>query len=275
MDTWGITGPAFLGIYGGVLAIAGVVVFGICRWIRSESDRSGLVGLRTPELSPYEVAMLKGGESLVLTVVACRLKGAGSLKLNERGAGLVVAGPLPASPDRIESWAYSLVQRTPGSGKAMLDEKVAGPVLAPIRQRLLALGLMLEDRQRSLIRRQLLWFMPVLGLGVARVIAGSQDHRPIGFLVMVILAAAWGAYALTTPPSTTLAGRRRLKRLEGDSAALGSYGSAGEVALSGVVALWATDSMLASASGIKRGAGGFGGGAGCGGGGGCGGGCGG
>lgn len=269
MDTWGIGGPTFLVLYGGVLAVTGLVVFAICRRISGESDRSGLVGLSPPELSPYEVAMLKGGDPLVLMVAACRLKEAGSLTLGEDGVGLVVGGPLPSPTDQVESWAYSRVEQSPGSRKAMLDERAAEPVLAPIRQRLLALGLLLERRQRSSIRWQLWWFVPVVGLGVARVIAGAQNHRPIGLLVVLLLAGAYGACWITRPPIATLAGRRLLKRLEQDASALGSYGFAADVAVSGTAALWAADATLATALGLKQATGGFGGGGGgCGGGGG-------
>ena len=146
MNTWGISGSQFLVIYAGVLAIALLVVFVICRRISGESDRSGLTGLRAPELTPYEAAMLKGGDSLVLTVAVCRLKEAGSVALTG-STGLVAAGPLPSRPDPVESWAHSLVQRSPSSSKAVLDELAAEPVLGPIRQRLSGLGLLLDRRQ--------------------------------------------------------------------------------------------------------------------------------
>lgn len=269
MDTWGISGPAFLAIYAGVLTVTGLVVFAICRRISGESDRSGLTGGREPELSPYEVAMLKAGDSLVLVAAACRLKEAGSVTLGEDGVGLVVTGPLPRPADPVESWAYSQVERSPGTKKAMLDKGAAEPVLAPIRQRLRATGLLLESRQRALIRCQLVWFVPALGLGVARLIAGAQNHRPIGLLVVLMLGGAYAAYVIAKPPIATLAGRRLLKRLEGDASALGAYGFAADVAVSGMAALWAADAALATALGMRQSSGGAsGGGGGCGGGGG-------
>ena len=126
-----------------------------------------------------------------------------------------------------------------------------------------------------MIRWQLCWFVPIFGLGVARLIAGAQNHRPIGFLLVLILAGAFGAYSITKPPIATLAGGRFLKRLERDSSMFSSYGFAGDVALSGIGALWAADATLATALGLKQATGGIGGVGGCGVGGGCGGGCGG
>ena len=62
MDNWGISGPAFLGIYGAALAVTCLAAFATVRWIRGGSERSGLTVLETPELTPYEVAMLKEGD---------------------------------------------------------------------------------------------------------------------------------------------------------------------------------------------------------------------
>jgi uncharacterized protein (TIGR04222 family) len=275
MNTWGISGGAFLGIYGAAIAATGMLVYAIVRSIRGQSDRSGLAGTGSPDLTPYELAMLKEGDSLVLTVATCRLTGTHSLKIDDKGKGLVVAGPLPSPSDRVESWVYGTVLETPGIGKHIIDKRAAEPVLAPIRERLRGLGLMLQSRQRTLIRCQLAWFLPIIGLGVARAIAGSHNHKPVGFLWMMMLGAVCLAWVVTKPPITTLAGDRALDHASDDPAALSSFGSAAEVALTGTAALFAADAVLASTLGVRQGGGSFGGGGGGCGGGGCGGGCGG
>ncbi len=275
MDTWGIRSGTFVVIYVGLLALTGVIVF-VIRWrIRGSSDRFGLVGLGMPEIDPYEAAMLKGGEKLVLTTAACRLSEAGSLSPADGANVLAIAGELSAQSAPVERWVYSVVEgRVPGAG-SVLDADAADPVLSPIRARLWALGLLLERRQARLVRLQLVWFLPVAGLGVARLIAGAQNHRPVGYLVVLMLLGAFAAYQLTEPPLTTLAGRRVLTRLEADHGTFGAYGFAADVALSGFGALWAADATLAAALGLKQGGGGVWGGGGCGGGGCGGGGCGG
>lgn len=272
MDTWGISGPTFVAIYGGILVAVSTLVL-VIRYRLSSPGRAALAGLRAFGPSPYEVAMLKGGDSLVLTVAACRLKESGCLSLG-LAEELTVAGSLPPGADPVENWVYAAVQRRPTRAREVLDETAAEAVLAPIRQRLWALGLLLEPRQRSLIRVQRLWFVAVLGLGIARLVAGVNHHRPIGFLFLLLAVGAYSAYVISTPPIPTRAGRGLLNELKGDSSALGAYGFAADVALSGVTALWAADAALAGALGLKRGTGGFSGGGGCGGGG-CGGGCGG
>ena len=83
MDTWGISGPTFIGIYGGILVVASMVVFAIRHRLSGSSERARLAGPRTSEFGPYDVAMLKGGDSLVLAVAA---SGMGSV-LDEHHVG--------------------------------------------------------------------------------------------------------------------------------------------------------------------------------------------
>ena len=274
MDTWGISGTTFLVIYGVVLVGVGAVVFAIRRRLSRPSEGAGLDTWRCAELGPYEVAMLTGGESLLSAVAACKLKEDGHLTLG--GAGeLTVAAGIPHRADPVESWVYDAVRGDPKRARKRLGGGPPEGVIAPIQQHLWALGLLLEPRQRRLIRTQLLWFVPVLGIGIARLIAGMNNHRPIGFLFLLLLAGAYGAYVLTKPPIATRAGRDVLTALKHDPSALGSCGYAADVALSGVKALWMADAALAASLGLKRATGGsFYGGGGCGGGG-CGGGCGG
>ena len=236
-------------IYGGLLAVTSVVVFAICRRLSASSDDSGLVEVRRPDLGLYDVAMLRGGDSLVLAVAACRLKEMGAVTLGEGGT-VTAAGRLPSAPDPVESWAYVRVQNGSQTGRVLLDDAAAEPVLAPIRQRLWALGLLLTPQQGRLIRMQLLWFVPVFGLGVARLIAGANNHRPIGLLVVLLGAGVIAAWVITKPPIATRAGRRLLAELGEGSSALGAYGFGADVALSGVAALWAADAALATALGL-------------------------
>src|SRR5947209_13171325 len=105
METWGISGPTFLAIYAGLLAVTSAMVFGICRRLSASRDGSGLAELRKPDLGLYDAAMLKGGDSLVLAVAACRLKEMGAVTLGEKGM-LNAVGRLPSDPDPVERWAY-------------------------------------------------------------------------------------------------------------------------------------------------------------------------
>jgi uncharacterized protein (TIGR04222 family) len=176
--------------------------------------------------------MLTGGEKLVLAAAACRLSESGSLRPADGANVLTIAGPLPADAAAVERWVYSVVEGGSREARSVLDRDAAEPVLSPIRQRLWALGLLPDPRQVRSVRLRLLWFLPAAVLGVARLVAGIHNHRPVGFLVVLLGVGLFAAVTLTKRPLATLAGRRLLKRLEGDHGAFGGYGSAGAVARS-------------------------------------------
>jgi len=62
-----------------------------------------------------------------------------------------------------------------------------------------------------------LWFLPLLALGAARVVAGSANGRPLGFLVLFLLVTLVVAAALVLRvPNATELGRRTLEWLRAE-----------------------------------------------------------
>jgi len=137
---------------------------------------------------------------------------------------------------------------------------------------------------------QVLWFVPLLLLGAARMTAGVARGRPVGFLLLlmvatVVLAAEMGLRV----PRLTRRGKRALELLRSETPApeVATVGVGGlapaqlglAMALFGAGVLWTADADLATALKVPREtgsanpstAGGCGGGGGGGGGGGCGG----
>lgn len=301
MNTWGISGSFFLLIYAGLLIATWAWVLAARQRAGGMAGTSAAVGPGLPELGPYEVAMLNGGGRLALAAAVCRLKEDGSLTLNADGRSLGVSGPLPANASAVEEWLCDCVKNSTAAAPEVLDEASAERVLGPIRDRLRGLGLMPTDRQVASMRWRVLWFAPLLILGAARVIAGTANHHPVFFLVVLMLVSLGLAISLACQPPgrvlststaagliflprTTGAGTSVLKSLRTQfsygehSSVLGSGRLAGEVALMGIGALVISDAPLASMLGPVAGSGWsggswFGGGASCGsGGGGCGGG---
>ena len=77
MNTWGISGPTFLALYGlALLAVAGAAWFWGRRAVGSAIDVDGL--------DEYEVAVLNGGERLAATVALVNLDRQGALELGDR-----------------------------------------------------------------------------------------------------------------------------------------------------------------------------------------------
>jgi uncharacterized protein (TIGR04222 family) len=297
VNTWGISGSFFLLIYAGLLIATWAWVLAARQRAGGTAGTSAAIGEGPLELGPYEVAMLNGGGRLALAAAVCQLKENGSLTLNEDGKSLVVSEPLPANADPVEGWLYDCVKNSAAAAAPqVLDEASAEGVLGPIRDRLRGLGLMPTDRQVVSMRWQVLWFAPLLILGAARVIAGTANHHPVFFLVVLMLVSLGIAISLARQPPdrvlststaarlfflprTTGAGMSLLKSLRTqvpggeDSSVPGSGRLAGQVALTGIGALVLADVALASMLGPVAGSGwsgsGFGGGGtSCGGGGG-------
>lgn len=296
MNTWGISGPDFLLIYIGLLLVTWVGVLAARQRILAAAGTD--TTSYQPGLGLYEAAMLNGGDRLALAVAMCRLKEAGSVRLDTNADRIVVSGRLPANADPVEEWVFTHVEGSAAGAWDLLDDGPADPVLDPIRDHLEKLGLMPTDRQTTLMRRQVLWFAPLLALGVARVVAGTARHHPVIYLVLLMLLSAGLAVNLCRLPRrimsasitarlfylprTTEAGARALKvvRMEpGDSQGFGSGTLASTVAMTGFGALVLADAAMAATLGIGSGSrwwgGGWSGGGSCGGGGCGGGGCGG
>ena len=77
MNTWGISGPAFLALYGTAL----VVVTAAAVWVGWRRER---VAADDAGVDEYEVALLNGGERLAAVVALVNLDRQGALELGDR-----------------------------------------------------------------------------------------------------------------------------------------------------------------------------------------------
>ena len=281
MGTWGISGPRFLLLY--------VVLLGLTTLVAVAARRRALAG---PEgaavpsrLDRYEAAYLNGGCDLVATTASSSLLRAGHLANAGRRRGRVrlVTRAAPAAGAHPVEWAtYQLVAARPDHPRwALGPELCREPAMAALCERLRLAGLAPTPEQRTRYRAAGLWFLPLLALGVARVVAGTANGRPVGFLVALLVLTAVMAVALCLGvPRATGLGRRALERLRSETRRPTAGASPAELgmatALFGAGVLWAADTETALALRVPREHGGItggeGGGGSCGGGGGCGGG---
>jgi uncharacterized protein (TIGR04222 family) len=289
MDTWGISGPRFLLIY--------VVLLGVTALLAVVARRRALAvpgGAASPDrLDRYEAAYLSGGCDLAATTAVSSLLRAGHLASSSRRGRRprLVAGTAPAAGAHPVEWAtYQLVAGRPDHPRwALGAELCREPAMAAVCERLRRTGLAPTPEQRARYRAAGLWFLPLLALGVARLVAGTASGRPVGFLVALLLLTAVMAVALCLRvPQATELGRRTLERLRSETRRPAAGASPAELgmatALFGAGVLWAADVETALALRVPRehgvllggitgdaGDAGGGGGSGCGGGGGCGG----
>ena len=291
MSTWGISGPQFLLLY---LVLFAVTVLGV---VLARRRALASDGAAVPaRLDPYEAAELNGGDDLVVITAASNLLRGGSLVSAGRRRGQparLVTGPAPGPAAHPVEWAvYQEVATRPN--RRLKDLRAGlerGSALAGLRERLRLRGLAPTPEQRARCRAAALWFLPLLALGAARVVAGSANGRPVGFLVVFLLVTVVVAAALAgRVPNATELGRRTLQALRAEHPRPGSGASPAQLsmatALFGAGVLWAADTDIAMMLRVPReqgfsagfggdGGGDGGGGGGCGGGGCGGGGCGG
>ncbi|MEV4466740.1 TIGR04222 domain-containing membrane protein [Micromonospora echinofusca] len=292
-DTWGISGPTFLRVY---LLVAVVIVVGtlVHRLAVLAGPSVGHVG----QLGPQQVAYLNGGQQLAIwaSVGALRSSGAIGVRPDRR---LTTGGPLPAGITPLDQAIHFAAGRNATTRQLARDEWVVR-ALDQLRASLEQRGLALAPARRSALRLGAFLLTALLLVGVARIVAGLVNDRPVGWLVLSQIPLIVVAVLLHRVPWRTHAATRALRDLRrqhtylapASGPAYATYGAAGAamgVALFGTASLYAMDPGFASQAEIQRqaitgtgasssGGGGCGGGSSCsggsscGGGGGCGGG---
>lgn len=287
-DTWGIPGPAFLVLY--VIALLAVTLLAtVHRRFLFAGNRDAQVD----SLGPQQVAYLNGGDRLAVYASLGGLRSAGAI-----GAGsfktLQQTGPMPGGVTPLDTAVYNAAGRRVTSRALFTDEWVRS-ALDQLRDGLEAQGLVVGAASLKAARLWAYAALAVLLLGIARLIDGLQNDRPVTFLVFALIAALLITIRLWRQRSgATRSARKGLTALRRrhdylapkQSPSYATYGATGAamgVALYGGAALYTMDPAFAAEADIPRMTGGGGGdggsssscgssGSSCGGGGGCGGG---
>lgn len=233
-EPWGISGPAFAGLYLGLLLLPVLVAGGLFlrRYLRrAEPDRA---------LDFPQVALLAGGRNRLAEAAVADLLEREHLRVDGRGT----------------------LRRTPSQPSEALGREVAGqvsphatmyvirrflmrekPVSQPVVDELTTRGLLLDVRfLKFLGAGTASAYLTLLVLGVVRLHEGLVLQRPVGFLegevalaVFALVGTAGGLVATYgRPVLRTLAGRRALVAQRYERGGL--PGAAGAVALGGLAA---------------------------------------
>ncbi len=279
-DTWGISGGSFLALYAGIAAAVFAGTWLLCRALaRAPVSANGLGSASGGALTPEEVALLRGGPPLAVTVAALDLRSGGALEPLEGHRGRMRAagsGPPSGNPLAGALWDAVATAGRPVWAPQLRRQLAHGPVMAEMRSDLRRRGLLLSSSVRRAIRALGLLPLAVIALGVARLVAGSSNGKPVGYLTLELCAVVAGwIWLLVKSPRQSDAGRKALAAVERARPSTGRGDAAMSVALSGTGVLWASDPAFAQGWGVPVGSGGssgFWGGGASGGSGGCGGG---
>lgn len=225
MDLLNLTGPTFLNIY--LALLLGAVALAI---VLRRRTRIPLVGSdpTIPKLDPFEIAYLTGKEWGAADAAIASLVQRGAVKVNPVAKTIIIAGE--SLPRRLHSLERAIapepskleVQRTIAAAR-----QAAKPAFDGIRNRLIMLGLLVEDGQAWIVR--LLPTLPLLAvllLGLAKVQVGLVRGKPISFLVaLCLITTLIGVGFMVVRPFRSRWGEEVLQHLRRENAALQLTGS--------------------------------------------------
>ncbi|HEV2759838.1 MAG TPA: TIGR04222 domain-containing membrane protein, partial [Acidimicrobiales bacterium] len=277
MSTWGIDGPAFLGIYIGLAALIVVAALLVDRRHGSPSE--------VEDRDEYEIALLAGGARLAAIVALVNLDRRGVIELGDgllrqlrdsgdldldavRDAdhladlGVELHVSLPRAVGATDALGHPLeaaaLQAARGT-KPRTPWRVVSAVTGTRAIRELQAGLVrggllygADDVERMQARWR--WLLPMMAAGGVRVLADSRNGEPVVALLAAMLVTVVAMRRLSRrQPVNTRRGDRlvrdlRRRRAELEDACPPSGASPGlALALAGTAGLWAIDPALALA----------------------------
>lgn len=187
-DTWGIPGPTFLAIYAILLVLPLIValLWTIAVKVGRKTPRAAVSG---PQPTTYELAYLAGGPDRVVDTAIATLVDRGTLRVSS-AKELQLTGAEPADPIE-RAVAKSAKPGHKSTTRGIRDRlRMSGPMQA-LAKDLEARGLVVADRTPQIRQVAFVLYLAVLVLGVARLIAGISSDRPVGFLIPLLISAAF------------------------------------------------------------------------------------
>lgn len=255
-DTWGISGPVFIGLYAATI-VAVLVLAGIHRVAMFRGRRT--TGYE--HVGPQQAAYLNGGEQLAVYSSLGALRRAGAIGIHPDKT-LAPTGPMPPGVTPLDQAVYNAAGKRILARTLRADQWVAS-ALTQLREGLERDGLAVSPAQRKVARTWALVMAAVVGLGVLRLLAGVANDRPVGFLFVALVFAFLATLVLLKVPFRTRAGTAALASLRRENAhlaprqspAYATYGAAAAgmgVALFGAASLYALDPSFAAEAEVQR-----------------------
>jgi uncharacterized protein (TIGR04222 family) len=257
-DTWGIPGPTFL-----VYFITAIIVVAVLAAIHRRILFHGNSGTDASRLGPQQVAYLNGRDKLTVYTSIGGLRASGAI-----GSGpdktLEQTGHLPTGVTPLDTAVYNAAGRRIRARDITSDQYVV-QALGQLREGLETAGLAVTKGRQRTARMWALAGAVLVLIGVARLIDGFQNDKPIGFLfpltffalLMAILALVRASRAQTYAAVKAMRSLRKQHTYlsPSQSPSYATYGAAGAamgVALFGAASLYAMDPAFAADAEIQR-----------------------
>ena len=241
MNPFDLPGPEFLKLFAVVALVASVLsivlVILMRWWLGRDAYTSPLED--NPDLGPYEVAYLSGGETLAINAATSDLIRRGLLVVDAEG-GVIRKGqrePRLRRSDKRTKPADKLEKSIHGSLSSDVGDSASFLGIRPkvskacdqIRERLEGYGLLItSDRIDKLLWPSVAMALLVTLFGAIKVLVGLSRDRDVGILVFLcigffVLMVGWNRFlthCLVNPPFRSQAGNRVLKEIKAENEAL-------------------------------------------------------
>lgn len=223
MTPYDLTGPSFLGLYGiaSALSIAGAFAY---RTIHIEAIKSTQP---PPKLGPYEMAYLSGGTETALLAALASLIQSEAIRIDTVAGGRYVkvrsgqtAEREPLIRDVLNAIPSMAEDNLPSVMSRLKERHLAA--LQLIRKRLEQHDLIFTERRAAEIAlaTATIAALPVI-LSIPKLVIGTEHHKPVGFLIMGMIAVStMAALFLLRKPLRTAGGDDVLNRTKRQEAAL-------------------------------------------------------
>jgi uncharacterized protein (TIGR04222 family) len=219
MNPFDLRGPEFLAFYLAILAVSVLAALAV-RWsLRPPADDRPE---ETPDLSPYDVVYLAGGDQLAVTAAIASLVHRNVLEVDGPGRKLRIQQSMPPKAHTLERAVFVGVASAQGEAINQVQAR-ALPRAAKLRPGLQEAGLVLSEEAAWTCR--LLSALPLFAValvGLVKIVVGTSRGKPVGYLVLlVILTVVAGVFLLAKRPLRSRRGDGVLARLKTANEALG------------------------------------------------------
>jgi uncharacterized protein (TIGR04222 family) len=214
-----LPGPQFLVFYIVLMIVAAIVA----RWIKRQLVSPPWSSAQQVNVDAYEAAYLRGGANEAVNTGIAVLVQKQLLKVSKTALTIKTTAPLPAGAHWFERAIYQAVNSPSG---CTINETRRAPLIAAHTAQLAE-----RLKQWELIPADSRWFkarllstlvmLAVVALGVMKVNVGLSRHRPVSFLVVLVIIAGFITLSIfKSRPTRTRLGDQALKQLQDESAAL-------------------------------------------------------
>jgi len=196
MNPFDLRGPEFLLLY---FCFSLLVIFAIAILRRrAESGPAPKIDLG----DPYLIAYLRGGEHEALRVAVISLVDRGMLVMDDQ----IIRSADHVTDDMVKHpIEYEVLKKfgDPGDAPSIFKVNNLRSLFLPYRDKLERAGLMPDaDVRRDRLMRLLLALMALGVTGVIKIVIGISLGKPVGFLVVMMIAAMVIAFFLSFPRLT-------------------------------------------------------------------------